>query len=110
MTGQSAELSVFSNMIEDKMILFEKKVRNRKDIIKKAGQLLIDNGCVQAEFIKDVMEREKVESTEVGCRIAIPHGKPEHVLEPKIAVIRLENPIEWGKTSGGYDIYACDKF
>lgn len=97
MTGQSAELSVFSNMIEDKMILFEKKVRNRKDIIKKAGQLLIDNGCVQAEFIKDVMEREKVESTEVGCRIAIPHGKPEHVLEPKIAVIRLENPIEWGK-------------
>lgn len=37
MTGQSAELSVFSNMIEDKMILFEKKVRNRKDIIKKAG-------------------------------------------------------------------------
>ena len=60
MTGQSAELSVFSNMIEDKMILFEKKVRNRKDIIKKAGQLLIDNGCVKAEFIKDVMEREKV--------------------------------------------------
>lgn len=45
MTGQSAELSVFSNMIEDKMILFEKKVRNRKDIIKKAGQLLIDNIC-----------------------------------------------------------------
>lgn len=37
MTGQSSELSVFSNMIEDKMILFEKKVRNRKDIIKKAG-------------------------------------------------------------------------
>lgn len=37
MTGQSEELSVFSNMIEDKMILFEKKVRNRKDIIKKSG-------------------------------------------------------------------------
>ena len=25
------------------------------------------------------------------------YKRQEHVLEPKIAVIRLENPIEWGK-------------
>ena len=97
MTGQSAEVNEFSRMLSDEFIVFEKKAKNRKELLKRACQLLIDKGCVKSEFAADVLEREKVEATAVGCNIAIPHGKPEHVNRCQILVVRLEQPIEWGE-------------
>ena len=97
MTGQSAEVSEFSQMLTEEFIIFEKKAKNRKDVLKRACQLLINKGIVQSEFARDVLEREKVEATAVGCNIAIPHGKPEHVNRCQILVIRLDKPIEWGE-------------
>ncbi len=75
MTGQSAEVSEFSQMLSEEFIIFEKKAKNRKDVLKRACQLLINKGIVQSEFARDVLEREKVEATAVGCNIAIPHDK-----------------------------------
>ena len=97
MTSQSAEVSEFSHMLSEEFIIFEKKAKNRKDVLKRACQLLINKGIVQSEFARDVLEREKVEATAVGCNIAIPHGKPEHVNRCQILVIRLDKPIEWGE-------------
>ena len=97
MTGQSAEVSEFSQMLTEEFIIFEKKAKKRKDVLKRACQLLINKGIVQSEFARDVLEREKVEATAVGCNIAIPHGKPEHVNRCQILVIRLDKPIEWGE-------------
>lgn len=97
MTGQSAEVSEFSHMLSEEFIIFEKKAKKRKDVLKRACQLLINKGIVQSEFARDVLEREKVEATAVGCNIAIPHGKPEHVNRCQILVIRLDKPIEWGE-------------
>lgn len=97
MTGQSAEVSEFSQMLSEEFIIFEKKAKNRKDVLKRACQFLINKGIVQSEFARDVLEREKVEATAVGCNIAIPHGKPEHVNRCQILVIRLDKPIEWGE-------------
>lgn len=97
MTGQSAEVSEFSQMLSEEFIIFEKKAKNRKDVLKRACQLLINKGIVQSEFARDVLEREKVEAIAVGCNIAIPHGKPEHVNRCQILVIRLDKPIEWGE-------------
>ena len=97
MTGQSAEVSEFSHMLSEEFIIFEKKAKTRKDVLKRACQLLINKGIVQSEFARDVLEREKVEATAVGCNIAIPHGKPEHVNRCQILVIRLDKPIEWGE-------------
>ena len=97
MTGQSAEVSEFSQMLSEEFIIFEKKAKNRKDVLKRACQLLINKGIVQSEFARDVLEREKVEATAVGCNITIPHGKPEHVNRRQILVIRLDKPIEWGE-------------
>ena len=97
MTGQSAEVSEVSHMLSEEVVIFEKKAKNRKDVLKRACQLLINKGIVQSEFARDVLEREKVEATAVGCNIAIPHGKPEHVNRCQILVIRLDKPIEWGE-------------
>ena len=49
------------------------------------------------EYVKDVLYRENIEATAIGNGIAIPHGKPEHVIQPKISVVRLRSPIDWGE-------------
>lgn len=42
------------------------------------------------------MSRENIEATAIGNGVAIPHGQPENVCEPKVFVIRLAYPISWG--------------
>ena len=73
MTGQSAEVSEFSQMLSEEFIIFEKKAKNRKDVLKRACQLLINKGIVQSEFARDVLEREKVEATAVNTTKAFFH-------------------------------------
>lgn len=96
MTGQSVELGVFSEMLDDDCVIFEKKAGGRRAILEKACRLLLKKGYVDDTFEHTVLEREKIESTSVGYGIAIPHGKPENVISPKIAAVRLDKPIDWG--------------
>ena len=46
-------------------------------------------------FYESVLQREKVASTQVGRRIAIPHGSTRYVVRPIIAVAVLKSPIPW---------------
>lgn len=47
------------------------------------------------EFIKVVMEREKIASTHIGYGIGIPHGKSDTVKIPTVAFGRSEDGIIW---------------
>ena len=42
------------------------------------------------------MKREKIEPTAIGNGVAIPHGTPDNVIKPKVFVVRLAHPINWG--------------
>lgn len=42
-------------MLSEEFIIFEKKAKNRKDVLKRACQLLINKGIVQSEFARDVL-------------------------------------------------------
>ncbi len=97
MSGQAVEKREFAKMLDEEHIFFEEKALSRRKILVKGCQKLIDDGYVEKEFLDDVLKREKVETTNIGMGVAIPHGKAEHVKSPKIMLIRLENPIEWGK-------------
>ena len=92
----STEKNAFSKLIEAKNIIFIEKKISKKEVLKVACQKLIDDGCVSKDFLKDVVEREKVESTAIGNAIAIPHGKANKVITPKICVVRLAEPLNWG--------------
>ena len=92
----STEKNEFSKLIEAKNIIFIEKKISKKEVLKVACQKLIDDGCVSKDFLKDVVEREKVESTAIGNAIAIPHGKANKVITPKICVVRLAEPLNWG--------------
>ena len=79
----------------DNIIFIEKKI-SKKEILKEACGGLIDGGYVSKNFLKDVLERENVESTAIGSGIAIPHGKAENVIRPQICVVKLAEPLNWG--------------
>ena len=86
----------FGKLIQaDNIIFIEKKI-SKKELLKEACGGLIDGGYVSKGFLKDVLERENVESTAIGSGIAIPHGKAENVIRPQICVVKLAEPLNWG--------------
>lgn len=91
-----ADKNEFGKLIEaDNIIFIEKKI-SKKELLKEACGGLIDGGYVSKGFLKDVLERENVESTAIGSGIAIPHGKAENVIRPQICVVKLAEPLNWG--------------
>ncbi|MDD4691165.1 PTS mannitol transporter subunit IICBA [Eubacterium aggregans] len=47
---------------------------DKEAVIRTAGQMLVDSGCVDAEYIPAMIEREDSFATNIGNGIAIPHG------------------------------------
>lgn len=60
--------------LTNKDILLGQEITTKKDAIVAAGQLLVANGYVDAEYVDAMLEREKIVSTYMGNFIAIPHG------------------------------------
>lgn len=71
---------------------------NKEDAIRQAGQLLVDSGCVSADYIKGMLEREATMSTFLGNGVAIPHGTYEaiaHIKKTGISVLQLPAGVVW---------------
>ncbi len=61
-------------LLTNKDILLGQEITTKKDAIVKAGEILVKNGYVEAEYVDAMLEREKIVSTYMGNFIAIPHG------------------------------------
>ncbi len=90
------KMNGFSNMIDVNHIIFIKEKSSKEMVLKYACDILYRNGFVKKEFFESVMKRENVEPTELGNGVAIPHGLPEDVCAPKVMVIKLGYPVDWG--------------
>ena len=53
------------------------EINNKEEAIRKAGEILVENGYVDADYIPAMLEREEIVSTYMGNFIAIPHGTDE---------------------------------
>ena len=53
------------------------RVQDKFAAIRLAGQLLVDEGHVPAEYVEAMIEREHVSSTYLGAGLAMPHGTNE---------------------------------
>ncbi|RKD34209.1 BglG family transcription antiterminator [Thermohalobacter berrensis] len=84
-----------SELFSEDLILQGIEVKNKEEVIEKLGNILLNKGYVNKDFIKNVLEREKVTSTAVGKGVAIPHGNPETIKRPSIAIATLKEPIDW---------------
>lgn len=71
---------------------------DKAQAIATVGQLLVDNGNMQAGYIESMLQREKVANTYLGNGIAIPHGLPkdrELIAQTGIAVAQFPQGVQW---------------
>lgn len=90
------KMNGFSNMIDVNHIIFIKEKSSKEMVLKYACDILYKNGFVKKEFFESVIKRENIEPTELGNGVAIPHGLAEEVCAPKVMVIKLGYPVDWG--------------
>jgi len=83
------------NVISKEQILLKAPWRDKKTIIKNLGQILLARRFVKPGYIDSVFEREELAPTCIPGGIAIPHGSPEYVIKPGIALATLAHPIDW---------------
>lgn len=79
-------------------ISLQTSAADKSDAIRKAGELLVNSGCVLPEYIDGMLKREESMSTSLGNGVAIPHGiyeNRDHILHTGISVLQLTEPVEW---------------
>src|SRR5436305_14331587 len=72
--------------------------RSKDESIREAGEILVDAGAVDPEYIDAMYDRERSVSTYMGNYLAIPHGTNESkdtIKRSALSVIRYEEPIDW---------------
>ena len=73
---------------------------DKADAIRKAGEMLVQSGCVLPEYVSGMLTREQSMSTSLGNGVAIPHGiyeNRDHILHTGISVLQLVDGVDWGE-------------
>lgn len=86
-------------------ILLDLKSVDKDEAIKMAGQLLVDGGYVEEEYIQAMLEREEIVSTYIGNGIAIPHGvgsSKDRIKESGIVVLQFPEGVDFGDDNKAY--------
>ncbi len=89
------------DILSDDLIIMPLKSRTKEEIIKEMVRYLYSKKKIDDEqkILKAILDREKVMSTGVGDRVAIPHGKAEGVKDIVAA---------FGITEKDVDFYSID--
>ena len=72
---------------------------SKEEAIRAAGQLLVDQGCVEPNYIEAMLEREQLVTTYMGMGIAIPHGTSQAkgtVKKSGIVMLQYPGGIDFG--------------
>lgn len=92
---QYKKVTHLEKLLDEEIILLEENCTTKNEAIDKLCSLLQEKGYVSSEFTLSVYKREIVGATFIGNGVAIPHGEPECVIKPAIAIMKLEKSIRW---------------
>ena len=71
----------------------------KEEAIRRAGELLVERGCVEPAYVDAMLEREKLVSTYMGMGIAIPHGTAQAkgtVKKAAITMVQYPDGVDFG--------------
>jgi PTS system mannitol-specific IIA component len=80
-------------------IILNAEIENKESAIRLTGNVLVENGYVDVDYIDKMLEREELSSTYMGNFVAIPHGTDDakkSVKESGIAIIQVPNGVDFG--------------
>lgn len=85
------------DILSDDLIIIPLKSQSKENIIKEMVRYLYEKNKIDDEqkILKAILDREKVMSTGVGDRVAIPHGKAEGVKDIVALLGITENEVDF---------------
>lgn len=92
-------------ILSKERISLQASASDKADAIRKAGELLVQTGCVLPEYVDGMLKREESMSTSLGNGVAIPHGVYEnrdHILQTGISVLQLTDGVDWDEDEKVY--------
>lgn len=86
-----------SAVITTKTIDLQIDAKTKKEAITHLVEMLYQAGNIEdrAPLLESIFEREKIESTDMGIGVAIPHGVSDSVKEASVAIGKLRTPFFW---------------
>ena len=83
-------------------ILTNQEFSDNKEATIAAGNLLLENGYIQKEYIQSMLEKLDTQSfaTYIGNGVAIPHGMSEgskYIIDTGISVIQVPEGVDWNE-------------
>ncbi|MDR2878554.1 MAG: PTS 2-O-a-mannosyl-D-glycerate transporter subunit IIABC [Fusobacteriales bacterium] len=88
-------------LTNEDLVILKADYKSKQEALEALAEKLYKSGKIsdKAGYLKDVEAREKQGATNVGMKLAIPHGKSAFVLEPCFAAATVKTPIkDWEKT------------
>lgn len=82
------------------------EINSKEEAIIKAGEVLVENGYVDADYISAMLEREKIVSTYMGNFIAIPHGTDDakkSIKNTGISIIQIPGGVNFADEGDSED-------
>lgn len=75
------------------------ELASQEEAIRRAGELLVQNGHVEEKYIDSMFEREKSVSTFMGNAVAIPHGTSDSkqwVEKSGLSILTVPEGVNYG--------------
>lgn len=96
---REVEKPMLSELLTENMIKVNVEADNWEEAVRKSGEILVTNECVEAKFVDAMVETVK----EMGAYIvivpgiALPHARPENgVKKMGMSLVKLETPLNFG--------------
>jgi activator of the mannose operon (transcriptional antiterminator) len=84
--------------IDRNLIFTNLDMTSKDEVIEFVSASLQKRGYVTDQFYESVKNREQKASTDLGNKVAIPHGENQFVQKSCISVVTLKEPIRWGRS------------
>jgi len=90
-----------SELLARDCVSVDLKVTGKKQLVQEMAELIANCGCLgnsdiqTRDIVSAAMEREKLGSTGVGSGVALPHARIEGLEKVRIAIARLETPVDF---------------
>lgn len=88
------------SLFHENLIFLDFQASDQFDFLNQMAGFLIKENYVLPSYLEAILERERKYPTGLPSEpfpVAIPHGDPEHVIEPCIVVVRPHAPIPFGE-------------
>ena len=92
-------------VLNEENILLNVASESFTEAIERVGNLLVQNGYVEKEYIEGMKKRNEDITTYIGNGVAIPHGMNEYVKYIKhsgIVIAQYQNGVDFGNGDTAY--------